>query len=140
MASDFTIQFNVLWLNPHNPDTFPEGLIDALEDPLVLTTIRHSRADNASIEGRLRAKMQVDALRPIQASLEEDEPAPDKAMLSKTAYSEEEIEEATHFLRLSVRYSICAFLGLCTELFHSTRSTVFASAMCCVRWLVDRYF
>ena len=68
--------------------------------------------------------MQIDALRPLKASLEEDELAQDKATLSKTPYSEEEIEEATQFLRLSVRYSICAFLGLGTELFHSTRSTV----------------
>ena len=91
----------MLWLNPHNPDTFPEGFIDALEDPLVLDTIRKSRADD-SIEGRLRAKMQADALRPLKGGLDEDEPVPAKSDLRKTPYSEDDIEEATQFLRLTV--------------------------------------
>ena len=98
-------QFNVLWLNPHNPATFPEGFIDALEDPLVLNTIRKFRTED-TIEGRLRAKMQADSLRPLNMSLDhQDEPEQEqsKSTLRQTPYSEEDIEEATQFLRLTVR-------------------------------------
>lgn len=98
-------QFNVLWLNPHNPATFPEGFIDALEDPLVLNTIRKFRTED-TIEGRLRAKMQADSLRPLNISLDhQDEPEQEqsKSTLRQTPYSEEDIEEATQFLRLTVR-------------------------------------
>lgn len=98
-------QFNVLWLNPANPDTFPDGFIDALEDPEVLLALKRQQHDG-SIEGRVRARMQADALQPIN-SLDDDETADiAKTELAKTPYSEEDIKEAAQFLRLTVR--ICS--------------------------------
>ncbi|KAI0356638.1 hypothetical protein OH77DRAFT_1436266 [Trametes cingulata] len=100
------IQLNVLWLNPENPETFPEGLLDALDDPALVASIQRHRADH-SIEGRLRAKMQADALRPLKSSLEDVDDdgggggAAEKAELRKSPYSEEELEEALQFLRLN---------------------------------------
>ncbi|KAI0370278.1 hypothetical protein BV20DRAFT_995525 [Pilatotrama ljubarskyi] len=98
------IQFNVLWLNPENPETFPEGLLDALDDPALVASIQRHRADH-SIEGRLRAKMQADALRPLKSSLDDvdDEGGgdADKPELRKSPYSAEELEEALQFLRLN---------------------------------------
>ncbi|KZT12985.1 RNA-binding domain-containing protein [Laetiporus sulphureus 93-53] len=66
------IKFNVLWLNPDNPETFPEGLLDALDNPVLVDALERQQADR-SIEGRLKARMRVDALRPLATSLEEDD-------------------------------------------------------------------
>lgn len=98
------LQFNVLWLNPEHPETFPEGLLDALDDPALVASIQRQRADH-SIEGRLRAKMQADALRPLKSSLDDVDAAADdeKAEARSSPYSEEELEEALQFLRLNVR-------------------------------------
>ncbi|KAI9001197.1 hypothetical protein BD414DRAFT_406178 [Trametes punicea] len=99
------IQFNVLWLNPEHPETFPEGLLDALDDPALVASIQRQRPDH-SLEGRLRAKMQADALRPLKSSLEDVDPdadADEKAEARQSSpYSEEELEEALQFLRLNV--------------------------------------
>ena len=91
-----------MWLNPTNPETFPEGFIDALDDPTLLQLqAQHNARD--SIEGRLRARMQADALRPL-ASLEDEDAEEEtaKVAVSKTPYSEEELKEAEQFLRLNV--------------------------------------
>ncbi|KAI0334765.1 hypothetical protein GY45DRAFT_1431268 [Cubamyces sp. BRFM 1775] len=98
------IQFNVLWLNPEHPETFPEGLLDALDDPALVASIQRQRADH-SIEGRLRAKMQADALRPLKSSLDDVDAAAEdeKAEARSSPYSEEELEEALQFLRLNPR-------------------------------------
>ncbi|KAI0663047.1 hypothetical protein C8Q70DRAFT_931046 [Cubamyces menziesii] len=98
------IQFNVLWLNPEHPETFPDGLLDALDDPALVASIQRQRADH-SIEGRLRAKMQADALRPLKSSLDDvDASADDEKTEARTSpYSEEELEEALQFLRLNPR-------------------------------------
>ena len=101
-------QFNVLWLDPENPESFPEGLLDALDDPAVVVAIERQRADH-SIEGRLKAKMQADALRPLESSLDDaddtTDAAADKTALRSSPYSEEELQEVTQFLRLGVRDS-----------------------------------
>lgn len=100
------LQFNVLWLNPMNPDSFPESLLDELDDPELITSLRQLQPDR-SLEGRLRTRMQADALQPV-ASLEDDDetssPVQDEKH-KKTPYSEEDIKEAVQFLRLSVRPS-----------------------------------
>ncbi|KAI0346744.1 hypothetical protein BDW22DRAFT_1322252 [Trametopsis cervina] len=95
-------EFNVLWLNPSNPDSFPEGLVDALEDPEVLFALKRQQHDGG-IEGRLRARMQADALQPLKSSLEEDGVDDAKADLNKTPYSEEDLKEAAQFLRLGAK-------------------------------------
>lgn len=97
-------QFNVLWLNPENADSFPEGLVDALDDPILADALQRQLVDN-SIEGRLRAKMRADALRPLSTSLEDEDTPTDKPTLRETPYSEDDIEEAAQFLRLNVSTS-----------------------------------
>ncbi|KAI0637805.1 hypothetical protein C8Q77DRAFT_1048037 [Trametes polyzona] len=97
------IQFNVLWLNPESPETFPEGLLDALDDPALTAAIQRQRPDH-SLEGRLRAKMQADALRPLKGSLDDvdaDDGDDAKAELRRAPYSEEDLQEAVQFLRLN---------------------------------------
>ncbi|KAI0092784.1 hypothetical protein BDY19DRAFT_926274, partial [Irpex rosettiformis] len=117
-------EFNVLWLNPNNPETFPEGLIDALEDPDVVYALQRQQHDN-SIEGRMKARMKADALQPLSSSLEDEEgPDVEKAALSSNPYSEEDIKEAAQFLRLGAadrlqlvldylrrRYAYCFWCG-----------------------------
>ncbi|EMD40567.1 hypothetical protein CERSUDRAFT_44717 [Gelatoporia subvermispora B] len=96
-------EFNILWLNPDNPATFPDGLLDALEDPDLVAILQRRQADD-SIEGRMRARMRADALQPLTSALDDDSAsAAEKAGLRKTPYSEEDIQEATQFLRLSAK-------------------------------------
>ena len=99
-----------MWLNPTNPDTFPEGFLDALDDPELVQLLERQRPHD-TIEGRLRARMQADALQPLTNLEEEGDVSEPKANLSKTPYSEEDIKEAAQFLRLSV--SRAAFVPLC---------------------------
>ncbi|OBZ76435.1 G patch domain-containing protein 11 [Grifola frondosa] len=95
--------FNVLWLNPDSPETFPDGLLDALDDPALLVSLQRHHVDR-SIEGRLRTKMQADALQPLTSGLEDNEDVSvEKPELLKSPYSEEEIEEAVQFLRLGAK-------------------------------------
>ena len=62
------------------------------------------RQHDNSIEGRLKARMQADALQPLASSLEDEEGAdPQKSSLSRNPYSEEDLKEAAQFLRLGVR-------------------------------------
>ncbi|THH33774.1 hypothetical protein EUX98_g412 [Antrodiella citrinella] len=98
-------KFNVLSLNPENPDTFPEGLIDVLGGEVLSTRLDQLRS-HGSIEGRLRAKMQADALQPLKPSSELDDDDDSEALRphgSKVPYSEEDLEECTAFLRLSAK-------------------------------------
>lgn len=96
------MQFNVLWLNPTDVDTFPEGFMDDLDDPELITSLRRLQPDH-SLEGRLRAGMRADALRPV-ASLEDDDETSEAVQesLRKAPYSEEDMKEAVQFLRLTV--------------------------------------
>ncbi|RPD61927.1 hypothetical protein L226DRAFT_560632 [Lentinus tigrinus ALCF2SS1-7] len=98
------IQFNVLWLNPESPETFPEGLLDALDDPALVASIQRHQTDH-SLEGRLRAKMQAEALRPLKSSLDDvdADDGTEKAELRQSPYSEEDLQEAVQFLRLGAQ-------------------------------------
>ncbi|KAI0770789.1 hypothetical protein BC629DRAFT_1442099 [Irpex lacteus] len=116
-------EFNVLWLNPNNPETFPDGLIDALEDPDVVYALQRQQHDN-SIEGRFKARMKADALQPLQSSLEDEGDEAKKPALNTIPYSEEDLKEAAQFLRLGAadrlqlvldylrrRYAYCFWCG-----------------------------
>lgn len=50
--------------------------------------------------------MRADALQPLAATFEDDDAVPEKAELRKSPYSEEEVQEARQFLRLSVSGSL----------------------------------
>jgi len=94
-------KLNVLWLNPSNPDTFPEDLLEYLEDEALQMSLRRYQSSKISIEDRLRAQIQADALQPVKTTLDEiEESAP---ILPSIPYPEEYIEEANQFLRLSAQ-------------------------------------
>jgi hypothetical protein len=90
-------KFNVLWLNPNNPNTFPRGLLDALYNNTDnLTTIVNDTGE--SVQSRLRKQMQADSLQPI-----DDEETNAKTLIpAEDQYGSEVLEEATQFLRLQV--------------------------------------
>jgi len=98
-------KFNVLWLNPENVETFPEGFIDDLDDPELVARLSRQQVGD-TIEGRLKAKMRADALQPLTTTLEDDEAPPEKAKLRGSPYSEEEIQEARQFLRLNAKHRL----------------------------------
>jgi hypothetical protein len=91
--------FNVLWLNPNNPNTFPQGLMDALYNTGNPATIANDAGD--SMQSRLRKQMQADSLQPI----DDAEPATNTKSLIPTEdqYGSEVLEEATQFLRLQAQ-------------------------------------
>ena len=91
-------QYNVLWLDPEDRDTFPPGLIEALEQQTAFTMSlpRDPRRDD-DIEGRLRRQMHKDRLRPLNA---EDEDEGKAAAVPE--FEQSTLEEACQFLRLPV--------------------------------------
>jgi len=99
-------EFNVLWLDPTNLDTFPAGLVDAVV--VVETTsqgdARGRRGLATSTDERLRAQMRADALEPLEP-LDDDESLPKMKAADSDEPSNslppERIEEATQFLRLN---------------------------------------
>jgi len=92
--------FNILWLNPQNPDSFPEGLLDALTDHSsgALPNQKHTEESSQS---RLRRQMQADALRPVASGLDEDDLEESRHVME--IFTSETIEEAIQFLRLNAQ-------------------------------------
>lgn len=85
-------EFNVFWLNPTNPESFPAGLMEALSE-----TVAPVWRGEGSIEERLRTQMQADMLVPL-----DDDRDPPKDADPKTApWAPETIEEAAQFLYLN---------------------------------------
>ncbi|KAJ7086715.1 hypothetical protein C8R44DRAFT_991558 [Mycena epipterygia] len=93
--------FNVLWLNPREPESFPPGLTEALNLHTTLEisapSTQHGR-EHSSIEGRLRRQMAADALQPpgVLDNTDNDKSAAVDAM----QFPSEILEETSHFLRL----------------------------------------
>lgn len=85
-------EFNVFWLNPTSPESFPAGLMDALSE--VVTPAW--RGDN-SIEERLRTQMRADML----ISLDDDGDPPKIADPKSSPWAPEIVEEAAQFLCLN---------------------------------------
>ncbi|KAG2158847.1 uncharacterized protein EDB93DRAFT_1237667 [Suillus bovinus] len=97
------ITFNVLCLDPNNPDSIPGGLVDALSTNTLHASPLRSASGDASHAARLRAQMAADALLPV-TSLDEDEDAEDsKTPTAVEQFPQEVIEEAVYFLRLGPR-------------------------------------
>ncbi|KAJ7368146.1 hypothetical protein DFH08DRAFT_830517 [Mycena albidolilacea] len=95
--------FNILWLNPNNLDSFPAGLLDALN---IRTTLeisprpsKRDRDSTVSIEARLRRQMAADALQPIGGPDDDDAKAA-AVVPTSTEFSSDVLEETAHFLRL----------------------------------------
>lgn len=101
-------QFNVLWLDPINPDTFPAGLLDAVTASTAAAaaaaTTTPTRSEERSIEERLREQMRADALQPLDDG---DDVAVASSPKNADCNSESHlppkwIEDAAQFLRLNV--------------------------------------
>jgi len=71
-------QFNRFWLDPENPESFPSGLLEALEEllssssstvpdlgPSGIAKSGYGEGPEAGTAARLKAQMQADALRPL---------------------------------------------------------------------------
>lgn len=95
------VKFNVLWLHPSNPDAFPAGLLEALDDPEVHAILRQQHPDR-SVEGRMRLKMEADALKPLNDDLG-DPDAPSSSRETLREYSEDDLQEVSQFLRLPAK-------------------------------------
>lgn len=105
-------QFNVLWLNPEVPESFPPGMLDALGDDaytLAAPAVRQRALED--VQARLRASMQAHALQPLQPMGTDDDGAPERPDLRKVgeAFSEEDVEDAREFLRCDVSGSLPSF-------------------------------
>lgn len=100
------LQFNVLWLNPNNRDTFPPGLLEALALHGNILVTPERQGD--SVQSRLRKQMQIDALQPINDDADLDDGRAEvmkSSLAAEDQYPPELLEEATQFLRLQVRRS-----------------------------------
>lgn len=105
-------QFNVLSLDPINPDTFPAGLWDAVASTAAATaaatTVPAWRGrGERSTEERLREQMRADALQPLDPN-DDDADAGASCSPKNADFNSEShlppkmIEEAAQFLRLNV--------------------------------------
>ncbi|TFK76086.1 RNA-binding domain-containing protein [Pluteus cervinus] len=99
------VEFNVLWLNPNQPESFPSGLVEALElhhgNALVLPS-KSGRLDD-TYRSRLRLQMQADALQPLLdngSEIEDSNSTPNKLVSVTDQFSHDTLEEAAQFLRL----------------------------------------
>lgn len=96
------IQFNVYWLDPRDPETFPPGLLETLTShPSLLST-----ADAAmSQEERLRRQMQADALQSSTTDIEDDgtgEVADSSTSLAE--WPESILEEVKKYISIDVSF------------------------------------
>lgn len=101
-------QFNVLWLDPINPDTFPAGLFDAVANltaaaTTATTPARSGKDDKHPIEERLREQMRADALQPLDDDDDDPVSSPKNAGLNSESHLPPKwVEDAAQFLRLNV--------------------------------------
>ena len=106
VVSSPVAQFNVLWLNPNNHDTFPAGLIEALALHSNVAVVSERHGD--SIQSKMKQQMRADALQPLRddSLLEEQGPVVPKSssVAPEDQFSPDILEEATQFLRLQVRF------------------------------------
>ncbi|KAG0705484.1 hypothetical protein DFH29DRAFT_980930 [Suillus ampliporus] len=102
------ITFNVLCLNPNEPESIPQGLIDALSAHTLLVSPLPSASGDASHAARLRAQMRADALLPVSSGADDEDDDDNRALIDEAPTTVEEfpqevVEEAVYFLRLGPR-------------------------------------
>ena len=91
----------MLWLDPTNPDAFPDGLVDAMVETAAAAATEWGGSQRSK-EEQLRAQMRADALRPLGDD-EDDLPKSAHASGSPPAsLPPRTIEDAAQFLRLDV--------------------------------------
>ncbi|KAK0231100.1 hypothetical protein IW262DRAFT_1445328 [Armillaria fumosa] len=95
----YLFPFNILCLNPNNLESFPHGLMDALELHTTLSLPMASKHNIASVETRLRQQMQSDALQPFDDVTDQDQ----KAVAADPEFSPETLEESAQYLRLQAQ-------------------------------------
>ncbi|KAG1753856.1 uncharacterized protein EDB91DRAFT_1326349 [Suillus paluster] len=103
------ITFNVLCLNPNEPESIPQGLMDPLSaHTLLVSPLPSALIDTSqSHAARLHAQMRADALLPVSSGLDDEDD--DTGALTEEApttveeFPQEVIEEAAYFLRLGPR-------------------------------------
>jgi hypothetical protein len=104
-----SVQFNILWLSPEAPETFPRGLLNAMEDDayaLAPLAVRQRALDD--IQARTRLDMEAAALQPLQPLDDINEAPPASTNLNDKAeesYDEDTVTRAGEFLRLPVSRS-----------------------------------
>jgi hypothetical protein len=112
--------FNVLWLDPNDPESFPPGLIDALERHL--PSLQLQFRDYQTLEARLKWQIQRDALQQSVEDDIDDSQSPKTTALDQ--YEPDILQEAAQFLRLRAqdrlttiiaylrdRYAYCFWCG-----------------------------
>jgi hypothetical protein len=111
----------VLWLNPHDPGSWPPGLVDRV-------TARGGRDGNEEATGtaqehRLREQMRADALEPLSSLVDDEEDRPKRgatSVNSEVILTENIITQAGDFLNLNVRSHIVSLTSyeICLILFY----------------------
>jgi hypothetical protein len=104
------------------------------EPPIVLSK---QDSNHGTIQSRLRAQMQADALRPLDSALDEDTPG--VSLTAKSIFTPETIDEATHFLRLGVRDTYCGHSNVLKRFIgpgQTAAGTCLSSRQVCVLLLV----
>lgn len=124
-------QFNWFWLDSGNPESFPAGLLAALEESWSSSSeLVPDSGPSGSVKpnqggpdggtaARLKARMQADALRPLNASPvgDEDEERPlpmrtgvdpgQEDHVETAVWPEETLLQVGDYLRLSVSHPLC---------------------------------
>jgi hypothetical protein len=94
-------KFNCYWLDPTDPESFPPGLLTALEDLWIppahyIRKVSYERGD--SVEARLRSQMQADALQPLPA----DDDNRRSVVQATEHWAEETLSDVGAFLNMKV--------------------------------------
>lgn len=118
-------KFNVLWLNPQDYNSFPPGLLDALElHTTVVLPPSKTRDQGDSIAARLRRQMQAEALNSVSGDDNINRDAKGTEIVDLEVYSDI-LEETAQFLRLQVCNRVSYTISLISLCCLGTRSASF---------------